>query len=113
MEEKGFIGTMFDFSFSQFVTTKVIKFLLVIAMILAAIIAISIIVSGFAAAWWKGLIALILSPVIYLLIMLGFRIYLELIIVIFRIAENLVSIREKLTAPDAVVEETTIAEEKE
>ena len=112
MEEKGFIRTMFDFSFSQFVTTKVIKFLLVIAMILAAIIAISVIVSGFVAAWWKGLIVLILSPVIYLLIMLVFRIYLELIIVIFRIAENLVSIKENLSAPKAVVEETIIAEEE-
>ena len=31
MQDKGFIGTLFDFSFTEFVTTKVIKFLLALA----------------------------------------------------------------------------------
>jgi hypothetical protein len=99
MEEKGFLATIFDFSFSEFVTTKVIKFLLGLAMVGVGIWVIVMIITGFASdAWWMGLIFLILSPVIYLILMLLARIYLELIIVIFRIAEDLNKIRESLTS---------------
>ncbi len=97
MQEKGFLRTIFDFSFSDFVTTKVIKFLLGLAMVGVGIWVIVMIITGFASeSWWMGLIFLILSPVIYLVMMLLARIYLELIIVIFRIAENLNTIRENL-----------------
>lgn len=96
MEEKGFLATIFDFSFSEFVTTKVIKFLLGLAIIVNVIFTIMIIVGGFSNSTFQGIIFLILSPVIYLILMLFSRIYLELIIVIFRIAENLIKIRENL-----------------
>ena len=96
MEEKGFLATIFDFSFSEFVTTKVIKFLLGLAMVVNVIFTISIIVGAFQSSTFGGIVALILSPVIYLILMLFSRIYLELIIVIFRIAENLMKIRENL-----------------
>ncbi len=98
MQDKGFIGTLFDFSFTEFVTTKVIKFLLALALVVNAIITIVIIVGGFQNGALAGIVALILSPIIFLVMMLFSRIYLELIIVIFRIAENLIAIREKLGA---------------
>jgi uncharacterized membrane protein len=96
MEEKGFLATIFDFSFSEFVTTKVIKFLLGLAMVVNVIVTISIIVGAFQNSTLGGIVVLILSPVVYLILMLFSRIYLELIIVIFRIAENLMKIRENL-----------------
>ena len=100
MQDKGFIGTLFDFSFSEFITTKVIKVLLGLAMLFNAVLTISLIVSSFFADGLVGTIVLILSPLLYLVLMLFSRIYLELIIVIFRIAENLMAIREKLGAPE-------------
>ncbi len=96
MQDKGLIGTIFDFSFSEFVTTKVIKFLLGLAMAINVIVTIVIIVGGFNNGALAGIVTLILSPIIYLVLMLFSRIYLELIIVIFRIAENLIAIKEKL-----------------
>jgi hypothetical protein len=96
MEGKSFLSVIFDFSFSEFVTTRVIKFLLALAMIVNVIITIGVIVGAFQNSVFGGIIALILSPVIYLVMMLFSRIYLELIIVIFRIAENLTKIRESL-----------------
>jgi len=96
MEEKGFLATIFDFSFTEFVTTKVIKFLLGLAMVVNVIFTIMFIVGGFSNSTLQGIVFLILSPVIYLILMLFSRIYLELIIVIFRIAENLIKIRENL-----------------
>ena len=87
-EEKGFMGSLFDLSFTEFVTTRIIKFLYIIAIIVAAIAAIAIIVSGFAQGFVVGIISLILSPIIFLLYVVLSRVWLELIIVIFRIAEN-------------------------
>jgi len=100
MQDKGFLGTLFDFSFSEFITTKVIKFILGLAMVVNAILTIGVIVGAFRVGWLGGIVVLILSPLIYLIMMLISRIYLELIIVIFRIAENLIAIRDKLGASD-------------
>jgi len=109
MQDKGFLGTLFDFSFSEFITTKVIKFLLGLAMVVNFILTIVFIVSAFQAGWLGGIIVLILSPLLFLVLMLFSRIYLELIIVIFRIAENLIAIREKLGAQEIEItgEDTT------
>ena len=96
MEAKGFLATIFDFSFTEFVTTKVIKFLLGLAMVVNVIVTIFWIVGGFNISALMGILFIVLSPVIYLILMLFSRIYLELIIVIFRIAENLIKIRENL-----------------
>lgn len=101
MEEKGLIGTIFDFSFDRFVTTKVIKFLLGLAMIANAVLTIMIIVGGFQNGALAGIVALILSPVIYVLLMLVSRIYLELIIVAFRIVEHLGGIEDLLKKKEA------------
>ncbi|HOO76514.1 MAG TPA: DUF4282 domain-containing protein [bacterium] len=97
MEEKqGLIGMIFDLSFENFVTVRVIKALLILAMIFNAIWTIAIIVMGFKTGVLAGIVILILSPIIYLLLMLIARIYLELIIVFFRVADELKSIRLKI-----------------
>lgn len=95
MDNKGFVGALFDLSFTEFVTTRLIKFLFVLAIILAAIAAfvvfiggISTIMSGYGYARTLGLLSIILSPVVFFLYVLGARIWLELLIVVFRIAEN-------------------------
>ncbi|MEA1927489.1 MAG: DUF4282 domain-containing protein [Candidatus Auribacterota bacterium] len=100
MQDKGFLGIIFDFSFTEFVTTRVIKVLLGLAMVVNFILTIAMIIGAWQAGWLGGVVVLILSPLIFLIMMLFSRIYLELIIVIFRIAENLIAIREKLGAPE-------------
>ncbi len=103
MQYNGFLGTLFDFSFSEFITTKVIKSILGLAMVVNAILTIVFIFGAFRAGWLGGIIVLILSPLLYLVMMLFSRIYLELIIVIFRIAENLIAIRDSLSAPESKI----------
>ncbi len=98
MQEKGFLSIIFDFSFTEFVTTKVIKFLLGLAIVVNVIVTIFWIGGGFSVSTLTGILFIILSPVIYLILMLFARIYLELIIVIFRIAENLIKIRNSLSS---------------
>lgn len=87
-EQKGFMGSLFDLSFTEFVTTKIIKFLFILAIVAATIAAIIIIVTGFKGGFISGIISLILSPIAFLLYVVLARMWLELVIVIFRIAEN-------------------------
>ena len=88
-EAKGFFTALFDFSFSSFITTKLVKFVYIISLALAAIGLLAVIISGFMTGVMGGLLVLILSPVIALLEIMAIRMSLELVIVVFRIAENI------------------------
>ncbi len=88
MSDKGSIGMLFDLSFSEFITTRVIKFLFVLGVVFAAIGTIALIVGGFSAGAGKGFLSLILSPLVFLLYVLAARIWCEMVMVLFRIAEN-------------------------
>ena len=88
MTTKGSVGMLFDLSFTEFVTTRVIKVLFIIGVIFAAIGTIALIVAGFSAGAGMGILFLLLSPIAFLLYVLAARIWCEMIIVLFRIAEN-------------------------
>lgn len=89
MQEKGFFGRLFDLSFNEFITTKIIKFLYVLAMIGAGIGALVILIGGFRSGSFGGAVGgLILAPIAFVLYVVLARIWLELVIVVFRIAEN-------------------------
>ena len=89
MENKGFFGSLFDLSFTEFVTTRIIKILYALSIIISGILAIAVIIGGFAAeSGAAGIISLVVGPVVALLYLLMARVWLELVIVIFRIAEN-------------------------
>ncbi len=87
-EKKGSLALIFDLSFGEFVTTRVIKVLFIIGVVFAAIGSLAFLVSGFKGGFLQGLLFLILTPVVFLLWTLGVRIWCELVIVAFRIAEN-------------------------
>jgi len=88
MENKGTFGLLFDLSFSEFVTTRVIKVVFVLGIIAAAIGSLIMLGTGFKNGFGSGLIALILAPLVFLIWVLMARMWCELIIVAFRIAEN-------------------------
>ncbi len=94
-EQKGFLGALFDFSFSDFITIKLIKILYILGIIFSGIAAIMVIVNGFNISAGAGIIFLILSPLFFLLYVILVRVWLEIIIVIFRIAENTKQMVEK------------------
>ncbi len=94
-----FLSALFDFSFSEFVTTKIIKILYGIFIALAVVAALVAIISGFTNSVGQGILMLILSPLVFLLYVIMARVWLELVIVIFRIAENVGEIAERKNAP--------------
>lgn len=90
--EKTLLNTLCDFSFSTFVTTKLVKILYALMIIASAIAALVIIVSGFAQGFLAGLGAIILAALAFAIYVIFSRVWLEMIVVVFRIAENVATI---------------------
>ena len=88
MDAKGFLGSVFDFSFTHFVTTSIIKFIFILLMIFAGLAALAFIGIGFKQGTGTGFVFLLLAPVIFFIYVVFARIWCEIIIVLFRIAEN-------------------------
>lgn len=84
----GFFQALFDLSFSEFITTRIIKVLYVLAIIGVGLLSLAVFLS-FARGGAGGLIiGLIVAPVLFLLYVIATRVWLELIMVIFRIADH-------------------------
>lgn len=96
-EAKGFIKLLTDLSFTDFVTTRLIKIIYVLAMVFAGLTGLGVIAGGFVrGSSVNAVIGLIMGPVVFLLMVLSARIWLELVIVVFRIAEHTASIAESV-----------------
>lgn len=98
---RGFLEALFDFSFSEFITTRIIRWLYALMMIVWGLLVIVMVMGEFTKGLGTGLLSLMLSPLIFLLGVIISRIYLELVIVIFRIAELLKQL-VSLSAPWAM-----------
>jgi hypothetical protein len=99
VDRKGFFGSLFDLSFSSFVTTKIIKLLYALQIIGAVVL----LVVGLAAGALKisddsaiaGVGMMVAAPFGAILMLVLGRVYLELTIVLFRIAEDIGDINTK------------------
>jgi hypothetical protein len=89
MGEQGFLASLFDVSFSSLVTTRVIKVLYVLSMIIIGLFALFFVVAAFSNSVASGIVVLlIIAPLACLLYLIYVRVLLELVIVIFRIWET-------------------------
>ena len=99
--QKGFVGAMFDFSFNNYVTPKIVKVLYGIWILFAALTilggmgaGVMTMVSSYGSVI-GGLLQIIISPFAGILVLILGRIYMEVLIVLFKIAENLGDINRK------------------
>jgi hypothetical protein len=89
MGEQGFLAALFDASFSSLITTRVIKVLYVLSMVIIGIIALVFVGGAFSNSVASGIIVLlIIAPLLSLLYLIYVRVLLELVLVIFRILET-------------------------
>jgi Domain of unknown function (DUF4282) len=86
--EKGFLSSLFDVSFSSLITTRVIKVLYILSMIVIGLGTLFFIVAGFAQSGGSGIVALIVAPLLALLYLIYARVLLEVVICLFRIMET-------------------------
>jgi hypothetical protein len=86
MQAKGFFGSLFDYSFSSYITPKIIKVLYVLATVLVALWTLVIILLAFRASSALGILALIIGgPIYFVIAMIGVRVTLEFLSAFFRI----------------------------
>lgn len=96
MEDKGFLQGLFDFSFKTFITQKVISVLYILSLVGAIIWALAALITMRSGA--SVLMVVIGLP----LAVIAARVYLEIVVVLFTIANNtskLVSQREANQPP--------------
>lgn len=103
--EKGFVGSLFDFSFSSFVTPKIIKVLYVLFTIWTALVSLLILIVSFRTGGpVAGIFVLIVIIPIYVLLTLGlYRVVLEAFMVVFRIYEETKKISERTQSTQSQV----------
>ncbi len=87
-QAKGFFAKLFDFSFRDFITPTIVSILYGIFLILAGLGTIGFIISGFTISIIRGIIYLIVSPIVFLLYAILIRIFLEAMVALIRIAQN-------------------------
>ena len=95
MENHGFFKRLFDLSFKEFVTTKIVTFIFILAIIIGGLAAIGILIKGLSSGGAMAFVSLILAPIVFFLYVLFSRIWLEIVIVLFRIAENTTTLVEQ------------------
>lgn len=87
--EGGVFRRLFDFSFSKFITTKIATLLYFLAMIVAAFAAIGVLGAGLlSGSGAMGVASLVAAPITFFLLLLLARVWLEMTVVLFRIADN-------------------------
>lgn len=86
-KHRGFFESLMDARFDSLITPKLIGFLYVVSMVVLAIGMIAVIVAGFADDAGSGVLALILAPLGALIYLIVIRLWLELIVVAFKIRD--------------------------
>jgi Domain of unknown function (DUF4282) len=95
-DTRGFLSALFDFSFTSFVTTKIIKVLYVLILIMVVIAALFYTLLAFDASPLVGFLVLIIGDPLFIIIVMAFwRLVLEAFVVVFRIAEDIRALRER------------------
>jgi len=95
-----FLRNLFDTSFSHFVTIRLVKVLYVLSIVILAIGMVVFLISRLMVAdgFLEGLLIFLMTPIIAFAYLLAVRIWLEIIIVVFRIGETATEVRDLLAS---------------
>ncbi len=92
-------GPLLDFSFSTFIALNIIKIIYILGLVGLAIGWLVLVVTGFTQGFLAGVGVMITASIMIPIGWIFWRVYLELIIVIFRIAENTTTITRHFENP--------------
>ena len=86
---EGFLKGLFDTRFGTLITPKIIRVLYILTMIVLVLVAISFIIGAFNnSVGWGIAVLVVFAPLGFLLYLIVARIWLELVIVAFKINES-------------------------
>ena len=87
--QKSFFESLFDLSFTSFVTSKIIKLLYVLSIVGVALASLFFIILAFGVSTTAGVLTLLVgAPLLFFISVIYSRVLLEIVIVIFRISEH-------------------------
>lgn len=96
MEAKGFLGSLFDYSFGSYITPKIIKVLYVLATVLVALWTLALVLIAFNVSSGFGVFTLlILAPFYFVVAMIYARVFLELLSAFFHIHDDVKEIKQR------------------
>lgn len=96
MTAKGFLRSLYDFGFTSLITMRIIKFVYALLVISYSIVAVILLLVGLASGKPAGiLLAIIFVPIFYLIYLIMLRIWMEVIVVFFKIGEDVHAIRHR------------------
>jgi hypothetical protein len=87
-EKKCFCGSLFDLSFSELITMRVIKVLYAIGILIAGVAGLYLIVTAFTKGFGPGLLHVIAAPIVFVFLVIVLRVCMELVLTLFKIEEN-------------------------
>lgn len=96
LETKGIIASLFDLDFKNFITLRFLKIIYTIVIVVIGLGALIVFIAFASRGFGAAVFALILVPIVSLLYLIFARVYLELIALLFRIAENTTLIAQAL-----------------
>lgn len=98
-KEKAFdVLSIFDWGFKKFVTVSIVKVLYILGIIAISFMSLALVIFSFQSGFAFGLTAMITVPILFAIWVLSLRVYLELIVALFRIAENTTVMAERVEA---------------
>ena len=86
--DEGGFGDIFDLTFTKYVTPTVVRVLFILVIVFSALWWLVLVFAGFANSFGSGLGALILGGLGFLIFVLLYRVFFELVMVIFAIKDN-------------------------
>ena len=98
--EKGFLGALFDYSFSTLITPKIIRMVYIVVTVVAGLSSLALFINLATVADGDGaFLGMFLAPALFLLYMIFARISLEMVIVVFRIGDHVRRIADSQADP--------------
>jgi hypothetical protein len=84
----GLLTDLFDFSFSHLLVLRVVKLVFGVLLLLDVGLCLGLVVQAFGAGFGWGLLVLLFSPVLFVIVAIFVRVFTEMLIVLFRIADD-------------------------
>jgi hypothetical protein len=81
------LRALFDMSFTEFLSLELVKLMYLAAIIFAVLATVTSLIAAFSNGFWAGIVAVLVAPFLLLVYIVSWRIWLELLIVLFRIAD--------------------------
>lgn len=97
--EPSVLATLFDFRFEHLVTVRVLRFFYVLAVVLGGLMALSMLITMASIAHGIGaVIGIVVAGAWFLLFLLGARLAVEFLVVVFRLGEDVRVLRRERSA---------------